>query len=55
MKIVLSKSMNSHVEKELAVAEKELGSLGVRVVRATDPAPPADSLRLDLIRAWARF
>jgi hypothetical protein len=29
------------------------GGLGVRVVRATAPAPPADSLRFDLIQARA--
>jgi hypothetical protein len=40
-------------EREEAAVAKKRGGLGVRVVRATAPAPPADPLRVDLIQARA--
>jgi hypothetical protein len=48
----LGKAVTAEGERERAAgAKKRWGGLGVRVIRATAPAPPVDALRLDPIRA----
>jgi hypothetical protein len=52
----LGKAEAAEGEREEAVAAKKgRAVLGVRVVHATAPAPPADAWRLDLIQARPSF
>jgi hypothetical protein len=52
----LREAVAAEGKRERAAAAKKGGAvLGVRVVHATAPAPPADALRLDPIQARACF